>query len=116
MAQLSASSSSSARASASQTPPAGADEGLTGTGNGLYHTLDLQIVALDAGLITPDIHLLRIMEASQVLLLHVNGNINENRTGTAGGGNVEGLLNYPGDVVGVFDQVAVLGEGRHRSR
>ena len=94
---------------------AGADEGLTGTGNGLYHTLDLQIVALDAGLITPDIHLLRIMEASQVLLLHVNGNINENRTGTAGGGNVEGLLDHPGDVVGVFDQVAVLGEGSHRA-
>ena len=94
---------------------AGTDEGLAGAGDGLYHPLDLQIVALDAGLIAPDVHLFGVVKALQVLLLHVNGNINENRTGPAGGGDVEGLLHHPGDVVGVFDQVAVLGEGGHRA-
>ena len=51
----------------------------------------------------------------EALLLHVNGDVDEHRAGPAGGGDVEGLLDHPGDVVGVLDQIAVLGEGGHRA-
>ena len=45
---------------------AGADEGLLGPGDGLHHPLDLQVVALDAGLIAPDVHRLRVLEFFRV--------------------------------------------------
>ena len=92
---------------------AGADEGLLGPGDGLHHPLDLKVVALDARLIAPDVHRLRVLELFQGLLLHVDGDVDEHRAGAAGGGDVEGLLHHPGDVVGVLHQIAVLGEGGH---
>ena len=101
------------RALASHTPPPAQNEGLLGPGDGLHHPLDLQVVALDAGLIAPDVHRLRVLEFFQGLLLHVDGDIDEHRAGAAGGGDVKGLLHHPGDVVGVLHQIAVLGEGGH---
>ncbi len=92
---------------------AGADQRLFGAGDGVHHPLDLKVIAPDAGLIAPDVHRLGVLEFFQFLLLHVNGNVNEHRAGTASGGDVKGLLHHAGDVVGVFHQIAVLGEGRH---
>ena len=94
---------------------AGADEGLLGPGDGLHHPLDLQVVALDAGLIAPDVHRLRVLEFFQSLLLYVDGDVDEHRAGAAGGGDVKGLLYHTGDVIGVLHQIAVLGEGGHGS-
>ena len=94
---------------------AGADEGLLGLGDGLGHPLDLQVVALYAGLIAPDVHFLRVLELLQLLVLNVDGDIDEHRSGPPGGGDVKGLLHDAGDVIGVFHQVAVLGEGGHRT-
>ena len=94
---------------------AGADQGLPGHGNGVGHPLDLQVVALHAGLIAPDVDLLGVGKALEGLLLDVDRHVDEHRAGAAGGGDVKGLLDDAGDVVGVFHQVAVLGEGGHRA-
>ena len=40
----------------------GADDRLSGLADGLHHPLDLQIVALHAGLVSPDTDLLRPVE------------------------------------------------------
>ena len=94
---------------------AGADQRLFGAGDGLHHPLDLQVIALYAGLIAPDADLLGVVELFQGLLLYIDGDVDEHRAGPASGGDVKGLLDDAGDVVGVLDQVAVLGEGGHRA-
>ena len=43
-------------------------------------------------------------------LAHVDGDVDEHRAGTAGRGDVERLLDDLGEVVGVLDQVVVLGD------
>ena len=94
---------------------AGADEGLLGLGDGLGHPLDLQVIALYAGLIAPDVHFLRVLEFLQLLVLNVDGDVDEHRSRPPGGGDVKGLLHDAGDVAGALDQIAVLGEGGHRA-
>ena len=87
-----------------------AQKGLLGRRDGLGNPLDLDIVALDAGLVAPDVHAVGV-DGIDHLLLDVDGDVDEDGPLPAGGGDVEGLLDDAGDVVGVLHQVAVLGEG-----
>ena len=89
-----------------------AQEGAVGGGDGLGHLFDLQLVALDAGLIAPDVHRIGVFGLDH-LLLDIHGDVDEDGPLPAGGGDVEGLLYHSGDVVGVLDQIAVLDKGGH---
>ena len=60
MAQLSASSRSSSRRGPARRRRR-RDQGLPGAGDGLHHPLNLELVALDAGLVAPDVDLLRVV-------------------------------------------------------
>ena len=92
---------------------AGTDQRLTGAGDGVHYALDLQFVALGTGLIAADVDFFGVCKLFDILILDINGNVDEDGAGTAGGGDVESLLDDAGDVVGVLHQIAVLGEGSH---
>ena len=91
---------------------AGTDQGLFRLIDGGDHLLDLLHIDLDLRLIAPDIDRLGITEGmGQLPVLHVDGNVDEDRALPAGGGDVERLLEDAGDIVRVLDQVAVFDEG-----
>ena len=90
---------------------AAADQGPLGFLNGLYGLLNLQSMALGPGLVADNLGFFRIGKGFDFPLLHVHRHINEYRAGAAGGGDVEGFFENPGQLPGVLYQIAVLGEG-----
>lgn len=62
-------------------------------------------------LIADDVHRKIVIKIGDRPLLHIDGHVDEHRAGTAGGGDVKGLLKDPGNVLRPADDVAVLGEG-----
>ena len=57
--------------------------------------------------------MLRKLNVLHHLLLNIAGNVDMHRAGTAGGGDVECLLDDAGQLGGILDQIGVLGKGRH---
>ena len=74
--------------------------------------LDLTAVRFGVGLVPGKVHLGRPDERA-LTLQHILGDVDQHRTVSAGGGNVERLGQRPGDVISVANQDVVLGD-RHR--
>ena len=88
---------------------AGTDHRVLGLSNGLSHTTDLIDIALVTGLVSTNIYRLRI-DGVNDLLLHITGNVDENGALTAGGSDMEGLLDDARNLPGILYQVAMLNE------
>ena len=73
--------------------------------------LDLAAVRLGVRLVAGQFHLRRPGEGA-LTLQHVLGDVDQHRARSAGGGDVKGLGDHPGDVVAIADQEVVLGD-RH---
>ena len=62
------------------------------------HFFDLDRVTGHCGLVGPDADALGVREFADLRLLHVDRDIDEDRSLSAGAGNVEGLLHDPGNI------------------
>ena len=62
------------------------------------------------GFVADDLSLFRIVKLAGFVLLNIDGNIDQYRTGTPGSGDVKRLLENPGQVRRVFHQVRMFGK------
>ena len=73
-------------------------------------------IAFCIGLVSPDIHGIRILELlGQLLHLHVHRDINKDRSLTSGIGDKECFLEDSGNIINILDKVTVFYKGLGRS-
>ena len=83
-----------------------ADNGPFGSLELFDHFFDLDGVTNDSGLIGADADRLRIDEFADLRVLHIDRDINEDRSAAAGAGNVKGLLHDPRDIRSLAHDIA----------
>ena len=91
--------------------PAGVEDGPAGTGDHLRRLGDPGRVALGARAVVVGMHHLARPLVGGLAELDVLGDVDDHRSRPPGGGDVEGLVQHPGQVCRVLDQVVVLGDG-----
>lgn len=87
---------------------AGVEQRLLGVLEQLHDLADLADMRLLGRLVAAHLDLVRIGELVH-LLLHVLGQVHQDRAGTARAGEIESLLDRRGQILDVLDQVVVLG-------
>ena len=79
-----------------------------------HYFFNLDNMPFDSGLVGPHIHLFRITEFSNLGILHIHGNINEDRTFSTCIGHIKSFFKNTGDIVHVSYEIAVFHKGLRR--
>ena len=86
------------------------DDGTFGALELIDHLFDLYRMSRHSRLVGPQVHILRIGEVAHGLLLDIDGQIDQDRASAACIGDVESLLDDPGNICCIPDNIAVFNE------